>query len=218
MDCCQHCESIEHEFDFNNARLELDDYHSHGPQSTTRILVSALIEQGVADKTLLDIGGGIGAIQHELFKAGIRYATNLEASHAYLQVCQEESIRQGHGDRVHHLHGNFAEMHNLPKADIVTMERVICCYPDMDTLVGLACQKARHLLGLVYPHESWWVKLGVGWLNNIKYRFKHDPFRVYLHCTEQVKNLVLTSAFRQVYYRKSGAWQVFVYEKSDGPT
>jgi len=213
MDCCSHCESIEQQFDLKKAQQKLKDYHIHGPQETTRILVSALITRGVEDKSLLDIGGGIGAIQHELFKAGISYATNLEASLAYLQICQEEANRLGHGSKIHHLHGNLAQMQNLPISDIVTLERVICCYPDMETLVNLACQKTRYLLGLVYPHEAWWVKLGMDMIYNLKFRLTRNPFRVYLHPTEQVHDLVLSYDFKEVFFRKTGAWQIFVYAK-----
>jgi len=214
MDCCGNCAGIEHQFDLKNAETKLQDYQTHGPQETTRILISALVDQGVEDKTLLDVGGGIGAIQHELFKAGIRYSTNLEASGAYLQICQEEAHRQGHGDKIHHLHGNFAEMQNLPVSDVVTLERVICCYPDMQTLMNLACQKARRLIGLVYPHETWWVKFGMEMIINLKFRLTRNPFRVYLHNSEQVHALVLSSEFSQVFYRKTGAWQVVVYAKN----
>ncbi len=213
MDCCNHCEGIEYQFDLKKAQEKLKDYHTNGPQETTRILVSALTNRGVEDQSLLDIGGGIGAIQHELFKAGISYATNLEASQDYLRICQEEAERQGHGGKIHHLHGNFAQMENLPISDIVTLERVICCYPDMESLMHMACQKARHLLGLVYPHEAWWVKLGMDMIYNLKFRLTRNPFRVYLHSTEKVHNLVLSYDFKEVFFRKSGAWQIFVYAK-----
>ena len=213
MDCCRNCDGIEHQFDGKKAKEKLKDYQLNGPQETTRILVSALINRGVEGRSLLDIGGGIGAVQHELFKAGISYATNLEASLAYLQICQEEAKRQGHGGKIHHLHGNFAEMENLPISDIVTMERVICCYPDMESLVSMACQKSRYLLGLVFPHEAWWVKVGMEVIYNLKLRLTRNPFRVYLHPTEQVHALILSYDFKEVFYRKSGQWQVFVYNK-----
>jgi magnesium-protoporphyrin O-methyltransferase len=213
MDCCDHCQRIEHQFDLKKAKEKLKDYHDNGPQQTTRLLVSALIQRGVTDKTLLDIGGGIGAIQHELFKAGISYATNLEASQAYLQISREEANRQGHGDRIHHIHGNFAEMKNMPQSDIVTLERVICCYPDWETLVEISCQKTRQLLGVVYLREAWWVKLGMEMIYNLKFKLTRDPFRIYLHPTEHIHEKILSHDFREIFFRKSGPWQVYVYAK-----
>jgi magnesium-protoporphyrin O-methyltransferase len=55
---------------------------------TTRELIDALITAGVNEMTLLDIGGGLGAIQHELLAAGASQATHVEASTAYLDAAK----------------------------------------------------------------------------------------------------------------------------------
>ena len=107
MDCC-HCESIEIQFDLEKARKKLSAYRENGPQKTTRLLVQGLQAAGVAGATLLDIGGGIGAVQFELLRVGAASVVNLEASQAYLSVCQEEAQRQGVSDQITHLHGDFA--------------------------------------------------------------------------------------------------------------
>ena len=40
------------------------------------------------------------------------------------------------------------------RTDILTLDRVICCYPDMQKLVGLSAKRARKLYGLIYPIEK----------------------------------------------------------------
>ena len=60
--------------------------------------------------TFLDIGGGIGAIQHELIDAGVSHATNVDASAPYLDAAREESERRGYAGRVTYLHGDFVEL------------------------------------------------------------------------------------------------------------
>ena len=125
MDCCQ-CEGIEQNFDRAKAASKLASYRKKGPQKTTRMLVGALIAADIEDYTLLDIGGGIGAIQHELLKVGVREAVDFEASTAYIEACREEAERQGHAGRIAHQHGDFADINESVKsADIVTLERVI---------------------------------------------------------------------------------------------
>lgn len=42
------------------------DYRAHGPNRTTRLLVEALEAEGIKDLALLDIGGGVGVVQHKL--------------------------------------------------------------------------------------------------------------------------------------------------------
>ncbi len=45
----------------------------------------------------------------------------------------------------HHL-GDFVEVAgSIQPADIVTLDRVICCYPDVERLVGLSSQRATRL-------------------------------------------------------------------------
>ncbi|MDH3944037.1 MAG: methyltransferase, partial [Anaerolineae bacterium] len=153
MDCC-HCEGIEVQFDREKAAKKLDRYRKKGPQKTTRILVDALTQQGVDGLSLLDVGGGIGAIQHELIEQGVSQAVNYEASSAYVEACKQEAQRRGHDEHIKHIRGDFAHIESqVPEMDIVTLERVICCYPDMPSLVEQSCRKAKRLLGLVYPHE-----------------------------------------------------------------
>src|SRR3972149_5948454 len=69
MSCAQ-CQGIERMFDRRAAERELRQYRAAGPGGTTRLLIDALKAEGVAGLTLLDIGGGGGAIQHELLRAG----------------------------------------------------------------------------------------------------------------------------------------------------
>lgn len=79
MNCCQ-CEGIEAFFDDKTAARELKRYRKKGADKTTRILIEALQTEDVSGKTLLDIGGGIGAIQHELMSSGAATVTNVDAS------------------------------------------------------------------------------------------------------------------------------------------
>ena len=63
---CPHCRGADKIFDQGTAERDLKDYRVHGPGTTTRLLIAALKAAGIADRTLLDIGGGVGVIQHEL--------------------------------------------------------------------------------------------------------------------------------------------------------
>ena len=94
MNCCPHCEDARDFFNRKTARRDLRRYQKKGPSKTTGLLLEALRAQGVGDRTLLDVGGGIGAVQHELFREGLRHATQVDASPAYLETSQGEAGRQ----------------------------------------------------------------------------------------------------------------------------
>lgn len=212
MTCCQ-CQGLEMIFDDKNAVKELDEYRQKGPDKTTRVLLDALKAEGIEGMTLLDIGGGVGAIQHELLKTGARSATDVDASAAYLKAAQDEAEQQGHADRVIYRHGDFVDLApDLSPADIVTLDRVICCYHDVQALVGLSSRLADKLYGVVYPRDTWWVKAGTV-IGNFVLWVLRKPYRFFAHSTEIVDALVRGSGLEQRFYRKTFLWQVVVYKR-----
>src|SRR4051794_8151263 len=97
---CPHCQGAEKVFDTGTARGDLEEYRKHGPAKTTRLLLNAIRSAAHDDKTLLDIGGGVGAIQHELLADTVQSAVHVDASTAYLGASQEEADKRGHLERV----------------------------------------------------------------------------------------------------------------------
>ncbi len=213
MNSCQ-CHGIETQFNRKSVAKDLKRYREDGPVKTTRILIDALKAEGVKAMTLLDIGGGVGAIQHELLRAGASTAINIEASKAYVEAAKEEAERQGHADRVSCLHGNFVDLaDDIPQADIVTLDRVICCYHDMHALVGGSSVLARRFYGIVYPRDTWKSKIENA-LENLVYWIQRNSFRIFVHPTEAVDRLVRRSGFERRFYREVGTWQVVVYARA----
>lgn len=214
MNCCQ-CEGIEREFNREGVTKELKKYRRNGINydKTTRILTDAVKAQGVGGKTLLDIGGGIGAIQHELLRAGATGVVHVDASQAYIEGAKEEAERLGMADRIKHYHGNFVELaHDIEPADIVTLDKVICCFDDMEALVRLSSEKVRTLYGLVYPRDTWWTKLLVR-VENLVLRLKGSPFRNFIHSTKAVDAAVRQSGLKEIFHRKTFVWYVLLYSR-----
>jgi hypothetical protein len=210
MNCCQ-CQGIEDLFNDTLVSKELGEYRVKGPAKTTRWMIDALKAEGVADYHLLDIGGGVGAVQHALIEAGVKAATDVDASNAYIKAARQEAERRGIAERLRFEHGNFVDVApQIPAADIVTLDRVVCCYPDMEKLVGLSAARARKLYGLVYPRDAWWVKIGVALLN-VLFKLQRKPFRTFVHSTQAVDSLVRRQGLRPRFFRQTLMWQVVVY-------
>jgi magnesium-protoporphyrin O-methyltransferase len=214
MTCCPHCQGAEETFDTGTAEGDLRDYRRHGPGKTARLLIEALKAFGVEGSTVLDIGGGVGVIQHELLKGGANSATHVDASSAYLQAARREAERQGHADRINQLHGDFVALASqIPQADIVTLEKVICCYPDVDALVGLSAARAGKLYGVVFPRDTWWWKI-FEYVANLFSRLQRSTFRIFVHPTERVEAVVRANGLERRYYRKTLIWQIVVYART----
>jgi hypothetical protein len=212
MDCC-HCQGVEAFFDKKTAHKELKRYHKKGPRKTTRILIDALKAEGVRGMTLLDIGGGIGALQQELFRIGVIRATNVEASPAYLEISKEEANRRGYADRVSYHHANFIDIAPaIAEADIVTLDRVICCYPDAQILVKLSAARANHLYGVVYPEYRWLIKVFAATVN-LFLRLRKCAMRSFVHRPDMIDATIRSEGLQPRFHRKSFPWQIVVYSR-----
>jgi hypothetical protein len=201
-------------FDEGMARRELEDYRQKGARGETRKLIEALVAEGVEGATLLDIGGGVGIIQHELLAAGAVSSVDVDASQPYLAAARLEAERRGYGDRAEHRHGDFVELADeVEPAAVVTLDRVICCYADMPALVASSVAHARRLYGLVYPVDRWWMRVGAA-IMNAGLRLFRQSFRFHVHPTRSVDGLVRAAGFVPRISTKGWIWQVWVYARA----
>lgn len=213
MNCCPHCQSADRFFDQRVAAADLRHYRQHGATGTTRQLLDALTSAGGAEMTLLDIGGGIGVIQHELRAAGVNEITGVDASRAYLAMARSEAERLGYATVTRYVYGDFVALADeIAAADIVTLDRVICCYPDMAALMHSAAAKAGRLLGLVYPRDRWWTKAGVAILN-LGPRVRGSAFRSFVHPTAAVEGVAAANGLRRIAHHEGAIWQVVVFAR-----
>lgn len=210
---CRQCVGIEEHFNQKYVTKELKLYRDEGPEKSTQLLIDALIAENVSSMTLLDIGGGVGSIQLGLLKAGASSCVSVESSAAYIEAAKEEAERQGHAESISHRLGDFVDLAaDLPGCDIVTLDRVICCYHDVVGLVEKSVKLAKSMYGVVYPLENWKTKMG-GFFENMTYRFHRSPFRFFLHSPKVVEGIILGEGFERRFYRELGMWQIVVYRR-----
>lgn len=214
---CAHCRDAGDFFGSSTARRDLKRYRRKGPIETTRTLLDAILDRPLPGGfTVLDIGGGVGALQHELLQAGAARVTGVDASPAYVEAARGEAERQGFGDRLEQRVGDFVELaHEIGEADVVTLDRVVCCYPDMPALVGASADRARRLYGLVIPREAWWVRVGMAVVNAYQ-RLRRRAFRVYLHPTPAILAVLASRRFERIFWERTLLWQVMLFERRDG--
>jgi magnesium-protoporphyrin O-methyltransferase len=200
-------------FNQRDAARRLRRYQQRGAEGTTKLLLTLFRDAGVVGATVLDIGGGVGVLHHELLRAGAHSAIDVDASSAYLAAARDESVRQGHAARVQYLHGDFvARAEEIPPASLVMLDRVVCCYPAMPALVGAAAARAERLLGLVYPRDVWWVRAGVRAVN-LGFAAQRSAFRLYCHPTTAVDAILQQAGLRLQTLIARGPWQVVLYAR-----
>jgi SAM-dependent methyltransferase len=207
--------TVGNEFGEATARSDLRSYRKSGPASTTRWLLEGLRGNGVNGLSVLDIGAGVGAVHLELLKAGAASAVDVDGSPAYVTVAREEAARQGLADRMSYQVGDFVSLApSIDPADLVALDRVVCCYPDMEALIRQSVARARLRYGLVYPRDAWWIRAGGAVLNSVA-RVARRRVRAYVHRTVEVDAIVRGAGFVPRLRRTNVFWQVAVYERAD---
>ena len=210
---CNCCEITDSTFGEDGAKADLRAYRRHGPAKQTKLLLEAIRSLGLKEAALLDIGGGIGAIHHELLSDVAREATHVDASSAYLKEAREEAANRGHGERVQFIHADFTDVAaDLPQADVVTLDRVLCCYPDFRGLLRAAASHSRRALALTYPRETWYTRLGLGAINFFQ-RLGGDPFRVFLHSITEMESLLNGEGLVKISVRRLFVWEMALYQR-----
>jgi magnesium-protoporphyrin O-methyltransferase len=157
---------------------------------------------------VLEVGGGIGAIQLELLKSGASRAVSVELTPTYEEVARELLDEAGLAGRVERRVMDFAEAAaQVEAADVVVLNRVICCYPDMPRLAGAAADHARHTLVMSFPRRAWWMQIGLG-LANVLFTVARLEFHVFLHPPKQILATSESHGLRTVLDDTGALWTV----------
>ncbi len=163
------------------ARRSAQRYRSMGPDAMSRSLARRAVERGVEGATVLEIGGGVGQVLFELVKAGAPGGEVVELVPAYEEHVRALAAEAGVGDRISF---RVADLVVDPQArvpaDVVVLNKVVCCTPDGPELAGIAASLARRTLVLSFPRDVWWARAALG-LGNLGFRLSRRSFRVFVH-------------------------------------
>src|SRR3954468_11850531 len=183
-------------------------YRKRGLDRTSRQIVDFLAERGIEGATVLEVGGGVGEIQIELLKRGARRAVNLELSGAYEREARALLDEAGLADRVERRMVDIAVApESVERADAVVLNRVVCCYPDYERLLGAAADRAGRLLVFSYPRRNPMTRLFVA-AQNLAFRVMRREFRTFAHPPARMVEVLAARGLRPAYGEKQAVWQV----------
>lgn len=215
-DCCGRRDAYEEVFGKRFARRVARRCGKRGLDRTRRQLVDFVTDHGVAGRTVLEIGGGIGELHVELLRRGARSATNLEISTSYEDEAARLLEEAGLEDRVTRRYVDIASApHDVEPADIVLLHRVVCCYPDYDRLLTAAASHARQLLVFSHPPRTPFSRLVVG-VDNLMRRLRGNDFRSFVHPPQAMISVVESQAMTARYRHRGLSWTVVGFEREDG--
>lgn len=195
------------------ARRDARRYRRRGLDRTGQRLVDELAARDVGGASILEPGGGVGALDLELLKRGAGHATVIELSHGYDAEAASLAREVGLTERIERRHGDFVEQTTLvDDADVVVMHRVVCCYPDAEQLVGAASGHARRLLALSFPRDTWWLRWGSR-CANVFFRLI-GGIETYIHPPAVVERAAVSAGLTTLVHEPAGrVWRVAVFER-----
>jgi 2-polyprenyl-3-methyl-5-hydroxy-6-metoxy-1,4-benzoquinol methylase len=212
MGCCnpRGCDGF---FTPRFARRAAKRYREKGIDKTAQRMVAFLEQHGIAGATVLEVGGGVGELQIECLKRGAARTVNLELSPAY----DEEAARllreaglEGRAER--RLHDLAADPVGVEPADVVVLNRVVCCYPDYERLLGAAAEHAHRLLVFSYPRRNGVSRFVIA-AQNLFFRLRRMEFRTFVHPPARMFTVVEGRGLRRAYAHQPPIWQVAGFER-----
>jgi len=188
-------------------------YRERGLDKTALQMISFLRRAGLEEATVLEIGGGVGEVQIELLKLGASRALNLELSAAYdkeaAQLLQEAGADERARRRIHDI---AVDPEAVAPADVVVLNKVVCCYPDYQRLLGAAADHANRLLVLSYPRRNAFSRLVIA-LQNVIFKLRGKEFRAFVHPPSAMFGVLEERGLRLAYVHQPVVWQIAGFER-----
>lgn len=213
MSSCCRPESYSAFFSEKAARRALRRYRRRGLDGLSARIAGVVRNHGVHGATVLEVGGGIGALEVELLEAGAERATNVELSREYEEAAAELARERGVERQVERRIGDFVGDSEAPNADAVVMNRVVCCYPDYEALVGAAADRARRLLVLSFPRERALVRAAFA-LMNLWLRLTRNDFRGFVHPVREMLDVAQGRGLTPLIQQRGFFWELAALERT----
>jgi hypothetical protein len=101
---------------------------------------------------------------------------------------------------------------DLRPVDLVTLDKVVCCYPDMNSLLSVSASRARRLYGIVYPRDGWWVRIAIAAENGIR-SLRGSTFRNFIYANSAIDAALCRTGLSLRYQSRGAWWVTALYER-----
>jgi len=210
--CCPHSQSASKIFSFF-AKSYRRRFSKRGFEHSQQQLFDGILKTNHKNKTLLEIGCGVGHFHQTLLKQGAKFATGIELASKMLDEARDGAKQRDLTTKTNYIEGDFISLTNdIEIADIVIMDKVVCCYPDVDLLIHRSLNKCHSTYALTYPRKTWYTRLGVQILATLM-KLSGSDFRPYVHDPTQIENWIIQQGYKKISQSQTVIWLTQIYEK-----
>lgn len=176
--------------------------------------IAAMVQaHGLVGKSVLEVGCGVGGLHLTLLQEGASTATGIDIAKEMIEKARQLSGDLGLSDRTTYHVGDFATLNGaVSPADVLIMDKVVCCYESPLLLINRASVLCRKFLAVSYPRDSIiarFVFKGAVLVGKIL-RWK---FRPYYHEPVFLERIIAGGGFRLVEQGRTVLWQINAYQK-----
>lgn len=190
-------------------------YLRRGLSGTQRLLAEAVTDTGLGESSVLEVGGGVGALSADLVRRGAARAVVVELSPSWETAASDLVTNLELEGLIERRVGDAVDLAaELEPADVVVAHRVLCCYPEWRGLMETMITKSRRVIGLTLPVYRWNTRM-VNKLVNGMLALIRRKFRTYIHPVGEILAEASASGYRPVFSRKGLVWQTVVLLRAD---
>jgi hypothetical protein len=163
--------------------------------------------------SVLEVGGGVGAIQAQLLREGAAVGTVVDVVPAYEPYARELAGQLGIKERTRFVVADLTERPDaVSPADLVALRRVVCCSPDGPRLLGIGAALTRLVLVASYPRRTALIR-AVAWLQNHAFALVRRDFRVHIHDPADLDAAVREHGLRRTAFHRGLVWESVAFER-----
>jgi magnesium-protoporphyrin O-methyltransferase len=177
-------------------------------------MVRSAAKGGLTGARVLDIGGGIGTLQVELLEAGAERGEVIELVAAFEPYARELAREKGLEERTSFRVVDLLEEPAAAEpADVVLLNRVICCSPDGIALTREAARLTRRALILSFPRDTAWMRAGIR-LMNVGFWIMRRSYRAFVHPRAAIREVAEAEGLHIADGAHSIAWEFIALRRA----
>jgi len=181
-------------------------------------LRDALLALDPTGRTVLELGCGRGGLLMRLVEAGAAEATGVDLSAASIAAARGRFGQAQLSERARLSVGDAAFV-PLEPHDWVILDRVICCYPDVERLLANTLPAARQIYAFSVPTSrglrGFVARLGFS-VENVWDTLRGRPCPGYVHSLDAIEASLASAGFRLRHRDHKRLWHIAIYERADG--
>jgi len=190
----------------------LRDFRKKGLGNTSSAIIDSIDGNELSGTTVLELGCGFGALTLEFIRRGAKSAVGVDLSPKMIQLGQAMAMEAGLSQSVSFEVGDAA-VALLRKSDIVVLDTVLCCYPDVTSLVDNSSSAAGRFYAISVPDDGRLAtKILRLFLPFQAVISRRGGFRFFIHSTSMIRERLNAKGFKLASRSKTGwIWSVFLF-------